>query len=77
MKSKDDNMILLTSNLLLDLLEELTYDRKVFENNMEKVITLLQLDPSLRFITCLKLTKVFYVLYTIYISKENNLNKNQ
>ena len=75
LKSKDDNMILLTSNLFLNIVDDIDIDKVFFEENTEKIMSLLQLDPSFRFITCLKLSKLYYLLYKKYKAKYNGASK--
>jgi hypothetical protein len=63
LKSKDDNMLLLTSNLLIELVLFIDFDKEFFDDLLEKTFSLIEHDPSFRLITCSKLSKVFYLTF--------------
>ena len=79
MRSKDDNMILLTTNLFLYIFQNDKYkifeQEKVYQNLINSIITLLSIDPSFRLKTCKKLSKFLYILLKKKNSKITPLTK--
>ena len=62
-KSKDDNMILITTNIFLHIVGfvKITFDMPMI-GTLEKIMELLKMDPSLRLITCENLCRVFHCI---------------
>lgn len=75
-KSKDDNMILITTNIFMHIF---TYSKITFDVSMigtlEKIIELLKMDPSLRLITCENLCRVFHYVVKNSTQKSPELPK--
>ena len=81
MRSKDDNMILLTTNLFLYILNlenkkyEKNFENNIFENLIDSILILLSIDPSFRLITCKKLSKLLYLIIKQKKQKIRNRTK--
>ena len=72
LKSKDDNMLLLTLSIVLYLLEHDLWKPDTLDVNYlaEKCVELISLDPSFRLVTCQYLAKTIYLCFTKYNCKE-------
>lgn len=75
LKSKDDNMLLLTLSIVLYMLESglWTPDPTDLNYLADKSIELLSLDPSFRLVTCQYLAKTIYLCFSLFKLKQDQL----
>lgn len=77
LKSRDDNLILLTTNLLLQMVSHIPFDPEFFQVSLDRTLELVRLDPKLRLVTNLKLSKLYYLLREKMIQNKKTLTKKQ